>query len=55
MNSKAFLISEIVEMLDILVDHASEKYPHFESERGQRELTAARALLAKASDFERAL
>ena len=48
MNSKASLTSEIIEILDILIDHASEKYPHFESERGQRELTEARALLAKA-------
>ena len=50
MNSRANLISEIVRMLDILIDHASEKYPHFESERGQRELTKARALLAKARE-----
>ena len=46
-NSKANLTSKIIEILDILVDHASEKYPHFESERGQRELMIARALLAK--------
>lgn len=35
------------ETLTVLVDHASERYPHFESERGQRELEQARALLAK--------
>ena len=41
------LYPELVEALAVLTDHASERYPHFESERGQREITAARALLAK--------
>jgi hypothetical protein len=34
------------EALDVLVDHAEETYPHFESERGQRDIAQARAALA---------
>jgi hypothetical protein len=33
-------------LLSTFADHASETYPHFESERGQREITEARAALA---------
>jgi hypothetical protein len=32
--------------LRVLEDHARETYPHFESERGQRDISAARAALA---------
>jgi hypothetical protein len=38
--------SALVDALRVLVDHASEIYPHFESERGQRDLAQARAALA---------
>ena len=47
-EANARLIAKAPEMLALLViltDHASEQYPHFESERGQRELAQARALL----------
>ena len=47
----AGLIAQTPELLDILrtlTDHASETYPHFESERGQREITRARNVIAKA-------
>jgi hypothetical protein len=37
---------ELTTALSMLVDHASEQYPHFESERGQAELAQARQLLA---------
>lgn len=33
--------------LQALIDHASETYPHLESERGQQDLAAAREALAK--------
>jgi hypothetical protein len=32
----------------VLADHASEVYPHFESERGQADIAAARIAIAKA-------
>lgn len=41
------LYPELVEALAVLTDHARETYPHFESERGQREIAAARAILSK--------
>ncbi len=31
--------------LRTMIDHASETYPHFESERGQRDIAAAKAAL----------
>ena len=34
--------------LAVITDHAGEKYPHFESERGQRDIEAAHAALAQA-------
>ncbi len=36
--------TELLNALKVLVDHAQETYPHFESERGQRDI--ARALRA---------
>ena len=36
-----------------LVDHASETYPHFESERGQREIKAARKLIERLNPSRR--
>lgn len=47
----AYLISaapDLLEALRVLVDHAKEQYPHFESERGQRDITAALQAIAKA-------
>lgn len=37
--------STIAKALKVLVDHASEAFPHFESERGQRDIAAANAAL----------
>jgi hypothetical protein len=37
----------MLEALRVLVDHAQEKYPHFESERGQQEIATALAIIAK--------
>ncbi len=34
--------------LQVMVDHACERYPHFESERGQRDIEQARAAIALA-------
>jgi uncharacterized SAM-binding protein YcdF (DUF218 family) len=39
---------ELLAALKILVDHASETYPHFECERGQRDIAQARAAITKA-------
>lgn len=39
---------ELREALAVLLDHAQEQYPHFESERGQRDIAAAQAAIAKA-------
>ena len=40
--------TELVELLETITNHASERYPHFESERGQAELRAARRLINEA-------
>ena len=45
--AQAPFIPELKDILAVLVDHASERYPHFESPRGQRELKTARALLSR--------
>jgi len=34
-----------LDALRVLVDHAKETYPHFESERGQRDIAQAEAVL----------
>lgn len=34
--------------LSTMIDHASEKYPHFESERGQRDIKSAKDALLRA-------
>ena len=39
---------ELLEALRVLADHAQEQYPHFESERGQRDIAQALAAIAKA-------
>lgn len=39
---------DLRDALGVLIEHASEQYPHFESERGQRDLAQARAAYAKA-------
>ena len=39
---------ELLEALRVLVDHTQEQYPHFESERGQRDIAQALAAIAKA-------
>lgn len=38
---------DAVAALETLADHASEMYPHFESERGQRDIANARAALVR--------
>lgn len=38
---------EMYDALRVLVDHAQEAYPHFESDRGQRDIASALAVLAK--------
>lgn len=40
---------ELLVALQVLVDHASETYPHFESLRGQADIRTARAAIAKAT------
>ena len=42
------LAPDMLRLLQTLTEHASETYPHFESERGQAELAEARALIARA-------
>ena len=39
---------DLLAALDVLTDHAEETYPHFESERGQRDIAAARAAIKDA-------
>lgn len=39
---------ELLEALRVLADHAQETHPHFESERGQRDIAAAIAAITKA-------
>lgn len=38
---------ELIDALREITEHAEEQYPHFESERGQRDIAKARALLAR--------
>ena len=40
-------VARLREALLTLADHASETYPHFESERGQRDIAQARAALVQ--------
>ncbi len=35
----------LVAALQVMVDHAKERFPHFESERGQRDIEQAQAAL----------
>ncbi len=44
------LLDDTMSILHTLAEHASETYPHFESERGQAEIATARELLAKIDD-----
>src|SRR5213080_987218 len=37
---------ELLAALKVLVDHAQETYPHFESERGQRDIAQSLAAIA---------
>jgi|HubBroStandDraft_4_1064222.scaffolds.fasta_scaffold449576_1 hypothetical protein len=39
---------DLLEALRVLTDHAQEKYPHFESERGQKDIEASLKAIAKA-------
>ena len=39
---------DLLAALRVLADHAQETYPHFESSRGQTDIAAARAAIAKA-------
>jgi len=41
---------ELRSALRVMVNHAQETYPHFESERGQRDIAAAIAALRKSED-----
>jgi hypothetical protein len=41
------LIERTIEAVETLVDHAEEMYPHFESERGQRDIAEASAVLGE--------
>jgi hypothetical protein len=43
---------ELLEALKTLTDHAQEKYPHFESERGQRDIAQALAAIHNAERTE---
>lgn len=36
------LIEELVNALEAMIDHAQEKYPHFESQRGQDDIERAK-------------
>ena len=52
MEANARLIAaapELLTALQVLTDHAGEMYPHFESERGQRDIAAAVSAIAKAT------
>jgi hypothetical protein len=40
---------DLLAALKVLMDHASETYPHFEDTRGQAGIAAARAAIAKAA------
>lgn len=42
------VIEDMSKVLAAIVDHAKKKYPHFESERGQREIKFAISALKKA-------
>ena len=39
---------ELLAILTTVINHASEMYPHFESERGQREIAEARKAIERA-------
>jgi hypothetical protein len=50
-ESRAILLatsSELLWALEVMVDHAQEMYPHFESERGQIDIAYAQFVIAKA-------
>lgn len=40
---------ELLAALQVLMDHACEMYPHFESERGTLDIAAARIAISKAT------
>ena len=42
---------ELVRALKIMIAHASETYPHFESERGKIDIQNAKAALEKAGEL----
>jgi hypothetical protein len=49
-HSRANLIAstpDLLEALRVLVDHAQERYPHFESERGLRDIRQALDVINK--------
>jgi len=55
LRANALLIAaapELLEALRVLTDHAAEYYPHFECPRGQNDIAAARAAIAKATGAE---
>ena len=44
-------VNHLITALRVLIDHAEERYPPFESERGQADLNSARVALAHAKPF----
>ena len=47
------LHAQLIEALEVMTEHAGETYPHFESERGQRDIKQAQAVLAQAREVTR--
>jgi hypothetical protein len=43
---------DLIAALRVLVDHAQETYPHFEDERGKRDIALSLAAIAKAEGRE---
>jgi hypothetical protein len=50
-NAAMFAASpDLLAALETITAHAQEAYPHFESERGQRDIAAALAAIQKATE-----
>ena len=41
----------LLRILKLLTEHAKEKYPHFESERGQAQIRLAEKLISKSEVY----
>jgi len=46
--SKVIIIANLIAALQIMIDHAKEEYPHFESTRGQIDIKRAEDTIKKA-------